>query len=58
MMGAVWTIAEQREGELKAVSFELLAVGRPLADALATSLVSVVIGNGVDERSFGELIVG
>jgi len=52
----VWTLAEQSEGRLKAVSFELLAWGRSLADKLGTSLVSVLIGYGVEEASLNELI--
>ncbi|HUX21157.1 MAG TPA: electron transfer flavoprotein subunit alpha/FixB family protein, partial [Spirochaetia bacterium] len=54
-MGAVWTIAEQREGKLKAVSFELLAVGRKLADELKAPLASVVLGDRVAEASIREL---
>lgn len=55
-MSFVWTIAEQYEGRLKHVSFELLSRGRKLADALETKLASVVIGNGVDEESLNELV--
>lgn len=55
-MGGVWTIAEQRDGHLSAVSFELLGRGRALADKLGTGLVSVVVGDGVDEESMKELI--
>ncbi len=55
-MSFVWTIAEQYEGRLRGVSFELLSRGRALADQLDTKLASVVIGNGVDEKSLQELI--
>ncbi|MCG8480694.1 MAG: electron transfer flavoprotein subunit alpha/FixB family protein [Spirochaetales bacterium] len=55
-MSFVWTLAEQYEGRLKAVSFELLSRGRTLADKLNTKLASVVIGDGVAEESLLELI--
>lgn len=55
-MSFVWTIAEQHEGRLKPVSFELLRRGRKLADALDTRLASVVIGSGVEKTAMEELI--
>jgi electron transfer flavoprotein alpha subunit len=55
-MKAVWTMAEQYDGRLKAVSFELLARGRRLADKLGAKLVSVLIGCGVSGESLQELI--
>lgn len=55
-MSFVWTIAEQHDGQLKGVSFELLARGRKLADKLGTKLASVVIGHGVSEKHMEELI--
>jgi len=55
-MSVVWTIAEHVNGELKAVSFELLARGRKLADKLGGQLASVVIGDAVSEPRMRELI--
>jgi len=55
-MSFVWTIAEQHDGKLKDVSFELLSRGRKLADKLDTKLASVLIGNGVSEAAMEELI--
>ncbi|MDR2747609.1 MAG: electron transfer flavoprotein subunit alpha/FixB family protein [Treponema sp.] len=52
----VWTLAEQFEGKLKEVSFELLARGRTLADKLGTQLVSVLIGDGVSGDDLTTLI--
>jgi electron transfer flavoprotein alpha subunit len=52
----VWTLAEQFEGKLKGVSFELLARGRKLADKLGTQLVSVLIGDGVSDEDLMALI--
>jgi electron transfer flavoprotein alpha subunit len=54
--GAVWTLAEQFEGRLKAVSFELLARGRLLADKLGAPLVSVLIGEAVGDDGLTELL--
>jgi electron transfer flavoprotein alpha subunit len=52
----VWTLAEQYEGRLREVSFELLARGRALADKLGSPLVSVLIGHGVSEGDLASLI--
>jgi electron transfer flavoprotein alpha subunit len=52
----VWTLAEQFDGKLKAVSFELLARGRSLADKLGTKLTSVLIGDGVSDQDLEALI--
>jgi len=55
-MSFVWTIAEQFEGRLKDVSFELLSRGRALADKLDTKLAAVLIGDKVSEKALEELI--
>lgn len=55
-MSFVWTIAEQHQGHLKNVSFELLGRGRSLADKLGTKLASVVIGAGVAAADLETLI--
>ena len=55
-MSFVWTIAEQHRGRLKDVSFELLARGRPLADAMDTKLASLIIGNRINEEALRELV--
>ncbi|OPL08520.1 MAG: electron transfer flavoprotein subunit alpha [delta proteobacterium ML8_F1] len=52
----IWTIAEAYEGDLKAVSFELLSRGRKLADELSEELVSVLIGGKVARERLEELI--
>ena len=53
---AVWTLAEQHEGKLKAVSFELLSRGRSLADKLGVNLCSVLLGPALEEETLKELI--
>lgn len=54
----VWTLAEQGNGRLREVSYEILTRGRKLADKLGVSLVSVVPGYNVDENEINELIWG
>ena len=43
----VWVFAEQRDGTLRGSTFELLAKGRELADALETELCAVCFGHNV-----------
>ncbi len=54
----VWTLAEQREGKLKPISYELLAWGKSLADKLNVPLASLVIGNGISQDALESLIHG
>ncbi len=42
----VWVFAEQRDGHIANVSFELLGAGRRLADMLGTELSAVLFGSG------------
>lgn len=53
----VWTIAEEKDGQLKNVSFELLTRGRKLADKLGVKLTSVLIGGDVSDEKLNELIL-
>jgi electron transfer flavoprotein alpha subunit len=61
--GAVWTVAEQADGRLSKVSYELLAWGRGLADKLAAmgrpgaELCSVVLGAKLEQADLEELIL-
>ncbi|UCH80132.1 MAG: electron transfer flavoprotein subunit alpha [Nitrospiraceae bacterium] len=50
----VLVFAEQREGEIAAVSYELLGAGRRLADKRDVGLYAVLLGTG--EKEAGELI--
>jgi electron transfer flavoprotein alpha subunit len=56
MTNKVWTLAEQHEGKLRAVSFELLSRGRSLADKRGAKLCSVLIGPPFAEEALRELI--
>jgi len=50
----VWVFAEQREGKIASVSYELLGTGRKLADELNVELSAVLFG--ASEREAEELI--
>ncbi len=45
----IWVFAEQREGKLKSVGYELLAKGRELADTLKTELCAICFGHNINE---------
>lgn len=45
----VWVFGEQREGHVAEVVFELINVGRSLADARGTELAVVILGNNISD---------
>jgi electron transfer flavoprotein alpha subunit len=45
----IWVFAEQRDGKLKSVGYELLAKGRQLADTLKTELCAICFGHNINE---------
>lgn len=45
----VWVFAEQRDGRLKSISYELLTRGRELADTLETELSAICLGHNVSD---------
>jgi electron transfer flavoprotein alpha subunit len=47
----VWTLGEQREGDISSVSYELLTWGRELADKRGTTLASVILGRNIKEKA-------
>lgn len=49
MSNGVWIIAEQREGKLKKVSFELLTIGRKLASKISQPLATLLVGYEVEK---------
>lgn len=51
----VWVFAEQRDGQIQDVVYELLTKGRELADHLGEELSAVLLGEGVKEHA-AELI--
>jgi electron transfer flavoprotein alpha subunit len=52
MAQGVFAITEQRDGELRKVSFEVVSEGRRVADGLGADLTAVVLGSGIE--SFAE----
>ncbi len=45
----IWVFAEQRDGQLKSISYELLTRGRELADTLETELSAICLGHNVSD---------
>lgn len=45
----VWVVAETRPASIEAVTFELLGVGRRLADARSSRLCCVLLGEGITD---------
>jgi electron transfer flavoprotein alpha subunit len=51
----VWVFAEQHDGNIQSITFELLGEGRKLADTLGMKLCAVLLGHNIESRS-AELI--
>ena len=49
MDSEIWVFAEQQDGKIKNVAFELLAEGSKLANSLKASLCAVCLGHNVEE---------
>ncbi|MDZ4230312.1 MAG: 4Fe-4S binding protein, partial [Dehalococcoidales bacterium] len=45
----IWVFAEQRDSQIKSVTYELLSRGRELADTLRTELSAICLGHNVGE---------
>ena len=52
----VWILAEQDEGAVQRISYELLARGRELAEKLKVDLTAVIFGDKIDRDGLEELI--
>jgi len=48
MAKGVWIIAEQRDGALRKISFELASAARKLADQLGAEVSAVLLGKGIE----------
>ena len=53
----VWVFAEQRDGRVKSVAYELLSKGRELADTLKTELCAICFGHDIGEGNFFKFMV-
>ena len=51
----VWIFAEQKDGQIQSITYELLGEGRKLADQLGMQLCAVLLGHQMTERT-AELI--
>lgn len=47
----VWVFAEQNDGRIESITFELLGEGRKLADQLGMKLCAVLLGAGVSDKT-------
>lgn len=47
----VWVFAEQRDGKIHSVTYELLGAARKLADDLGEKLVAVLFGHNMNEKA-------
>ena len=48
MAKGIWIIVEQRNGQIRKVSLELISQGRKIADQAGEPLVAVVLGQGIE----------
>ena len=46
----VWVFAEQHDGVIQSITFELLGEGRKLADSLGMKLCAVLLGNKIESK--------
>lgn len=51
MANDVWVYIEQKEGAVTPMSFELLGIGKQLADSFGSSVCAFVIGSKVDDAA-------
>jgi len=51
MANGVWILAEQRDGEIRKITYELTSEGRRLADALGQDLTVVLLGSNIKEKA-------
>ena len=55
-MGGIWIFAEQRQGRVQRIAFELLTRARELAVKAKSDVSAVVLGHNVDQQDMKELI--
>ncbi len=51
MAQGIWIVAEQREGELRKISFELVNEGKRLADKMGQSVTAILLGSNIKEKA-------
>ena len=51
MAQGIWTIVEQRNGDVRKITYETVSEGRRLADALGQELTVVLLGSNIKEKA-------
>ncbi len=51
MAPGVWTIVEQRDGEIRKITYEIVSEGRRLADELGQKLTVVLLGSDIKDKA-------
>jgi len=51
MAQGIWIVAEQREGELRKISFELVSEARRLADKMGQQVTAILLGSNIKEKA-------
>lgn len=54
----VWVLAEQFDGHIESITYELLGEGRKLADDLGMELCAVLLGSNIGERAQDLIVRG
>lgn len=51
MAQGVWTIAEERDGDIRKITYEVISEGRRLADAMGQDLSVVLLGSNIKDKA-------
>ena len=51
MAQGVITVAEQRDGEIRKISYEIVSEGRRLADSLGQELTTILLGSNIKDKA-------
>ena len=51
MPQGIWIIAEQRDGDIRKITYEIISEGRRLADALGQELTTVLLGSNIKAKA-------
>ena len=51
MAQGIWVVAEQRDGELRKISFELASEARRMADKMGQSVTAILLGSNIKEQA-------
>jgi len=58
MPQGVMVIAEQRDGEIRKVSYEIVSEGKRLADKLGQKVIAVLLGQNIKAKAASLAITG